>query len=278
MIRIVTDSTCDLPDSVVDRLQITVLPLYINIGHKKAYLDGVDMSRRAFYERLPTFKPHPTTAAPGPDRFQQVYERLAAEGAAEILSIHISETLSATVNIARVVAKEGTAVPVTVLDSGQLSLGMGFMVQTAAETAAQGASMIEILSLLEEQASRTHVFAAIDTLAYLQRSGRMNGVVAGIGSLLRIKPLLKMHQGHAESERVRTLNAAYKRLMHLLEEIGPLEKAALVHTYSQERAESLRQLAAHLLPDGEIPSVDITPVLGAHLGPNAVGFACLTAR
>ncbi|MEJ2746911.1 MAG: DegV family protein [Anaerolineae bacterium] len=199
-------------------------------------------------------------------------------GASKILSIHISETLSATVNIARAAAEETTAVPVTVLDSGQLSLGMGFMVQTAAKAAAQGASISEILHLLAEQGKRTHVFAVIDTLTYLRRGGRMNGVIAGIGSLLRIKPLLKMHQGQAESERVRTLNAAYKRLIHLLEAVGQIEKAALVHTHSAERAESLRQLAAHLLPGGEIPSVNITPVLGAHLGPNAVGFACIAAR
>lgn len=277
MIRIVTDSTCDLPDSVVDDYQITVLPLYINIGNK-SYLDGVDMSRQAFYGQLPTFNPHPTTAAPGPHTFQQAYEQLATAGASEILSIHISETLSATVNIAREAAKETTAVPVTVLDSGQLSLGMGFMVQTAAKAAAEGASMSEILNLVAEQGTRTHVFAVIDTLTYLRRSGRMNSVIAGIGSLLRIKPLLKMHQGQAESERVRTLSAAYKRLIHLLESVGQIEKAALVHTHAADRAESLRQQAAHLLPDEEILSVDITPVLGAHLGPNAVGFACITSR
>jgi len=277
MIRIVTDSTCDLPQSIVDRLQITVLPLFINIG-KETYLDGVDMSRQTFYQKLPTFKSHPTTAAPGPDVFRQTYERLAAEGATEILSIHIAEMLSAIVDIARVAAKETSSVPVTVLDSGQLSLGMGFMVQTAATAAVQGASMTEILNLLEEQGSRTHVFAVIDSLTYLRRSGRMNGVVAGIGSLLQIKPLLKMHQGEAVSERVRTLSAANKRLMTLLGEVGPFEKAALVHTHAEDRAESLRRQAGRLLPAGEVSSVDITPVLGAHLGPNAVGFACLSAR
>jgi DegV family protein with EDD domain len=277
MIRIVTDSTCDLPQAIVDRLQITVLPLFINIG-QEAYLDGVDMSRQTFYQKLPTFNPHPTTAAPGPELFRQTYERLAAEGATAILSIHIAEILSATVNIARVAARETTAVPVQVFDSGQLSLGMGFMAQTAATAAVQGASMTEIINLLQEQGSRTHVFAVIDTLAYLRRSGRMNAVVAGIGSLLQIKPLLKMHQGEANSERVRTLRAAHKRLLTLLEEVGPVEKAALVHTNAAARAESLQRQAAHLLPAGEIPSVDITPVLGAHLGPNAVGFACISKR
>ncbi|MCP4425112.1 MAG: DegV family protein [Chloroflexi bacterium] len=277
MIRIVTDSTCDIPQSVVDRLQITVLPLYINVGDS-AFLDGVDMSRHAFYRQLPTFKSHPTTAAPGFNLFQQTYERLAAEGATEILSIHIAETLSATVNMARMAAKKTTAVPVTVFDSGQLSLGMGFMAQAAAEAAAQGASMTEALNLLSEQGSRTHVFAVIDTLDYLRRSGRMNVALASIGSLLRIKPLLKMHQGEATSERIRTLNNAYQRLLALLESVGPIEKAALVHTHSPDRANALQQMAAHLLPNGKIPSVDITPVLGAHLGPNAVGFACISTQ
>jgi DegV family protein with EDD domain len=276
LIRIVTDSTCDLPQSIVDRLQIIVLPLFINVG-KETYLDGVDMSRQTFYRKLPTFKPHPTTAAPGAAVFQHTYERLAAEGATEILSIHIANILSATVDIARVASKETTTLPVTVLDSGQLSLGMGFMVETAATAAANGASMTEILSRVEEQASRTHVFAVIDTLTYLRRSGRMNSVVAGIGSLLQIKPLLKMHQGEASSERVRTLSAAYGRLATLLDEIRPFEKVALVHTNTSDRADSLYLQVAHLLPGGEIPSVDITPVLGVHLGPNAIGFACVSA-
>ena len=186
--------------------------------------------------------------------------------------------MSATVDIARVAARQTTSVPVTVLDSGQLSLGMGFMVQSAAAAAVQGASMTEILDLLQEQGSRTHVLAVVDTLTYLRRGGRMNAVVATIGSLLQIRPMLKMHQGEAAAERVRTLRAAYRRLIALLEEVGPVEKAALVHTHAAGRADSLRRQAAHLLPEREIPSVDITPVLGAHLGPNAVGFACISAR
>jgi DegV family protein with EDD domain len=276
MIRIVTDSTCDLPQAIVKRLGITVIPLFINIG-QQAYLDGVEMSREAFYRGLPTFETHPKTAAPGPDRFRQVYEQLAAEGAAEILSIHISETLSATVDMARTAAKEVRGTAVTVLDSGQLSLGMGFMVERAAELAAAGATLADIQAQLAELGRRIHVFAAIDTLEYLRRSGRMNGVIASIGSLLKLKPLLKMHQGVAASERVRTLTSAYQRLLALLQDIAPLERAALVHTHSPARAVEVQQLAAHLLPD-DVMSVDITPVLGAHLGPNAVGFACISAR
>ena len=277
MIRIVTDSTCDLPPAVVDQLSITVLPLFINVG-EKGYLDGVDLTRESFYQQLPSFHPHPTTAAPGPEKFRQVYRQLAAEGASAVLSIHIAEALSATVNIARLAAEETTELPVTVLDSGQLSLGLGFMVQTAAEAAAQGESMAEIQRRLADLGGRTHVFAVIDTLSYLRRSGRMNGIVAGIGSVLQIKPLLKMHQGVATSERGRTIGRAFHRLLDLLETTGPFERAALVHTHAMDRAADLRQRAAHLLPNQELLSVDITPVLGAHLGPGAVGFACVSAR
>lgn len=275
-IKIVTDSTCDLPPDVIEALDITLLPLYIHIGEQD-YRDGIDMTRQAFYEQLPHFATHPTTATPGAGLFTEAYQRLADAGAAEILSIHISKSLSATVDVARIAAQEFKAAAVTVLDSGQLSLGMGFLVESAARAAAEGKGMSEIVALIEEQGSRTHVFAAIDTLEYLRRSGRMNGIVAGLGSILQIKPILKMHQGVADSERVRTNNGASKRMLALLDEIGPIERAALVHTHSPAQAEALRSAAAALLP-ADIASVDITPVLGAHLGPGAVGFAVVSAK
>jgi DegV family protein with EDD domain len=276
-IRIVTDSTCDLPEAVVTEHGITVVPLYINFGDQ-SYLDGVELSRQEFYERLPDCDPPPTTAVPGPEVFRQTYERLADEGATEVLSIHISISLSATVDVARLAAKETDATPVTVLDSRQLSLGTGFLVLAAARTAAEGRSMDEIIPMLEEQALRTHVFAALDTLEFLRRSGRMSRVMAGLGTALQIKPLLKMYDGNPTAERVRTRDRATKRLISLLSDLVPLEQVALVHTHTPDRAEDLRQRVPHLLPKGEVPSVDITPVIGAHIGPGAVGFACVTAR
>jgi DegV family protein with EDD domain len=276
-IRIVTDSTCDLPEATVAEYGITVVPLYINFGDR-SYLDGVELSRQEFYERLPDYETPPTTAVPGPEVFRQTYERLADEGATEILSIHISISLSTMVDVARLGAKETDAVPVTVFDSRQLSLGTGFLVQTAAKAAAEGHSMDEIIPLLEEQISRTHVFAALDTLEFLRRSGRMNRVMAGLGSVLQIKPLLKMYDGEPTAERVRTRKRATERLISLLSDLVPLEQVALVHTQAPDRAEDLRQRVQHLLPEGEVPSMDITPVIGAHIGPGAVGFACVTAR
>jgi DegV family protein with EDD domain len=274
-IRIVTDSTCDLPQEIIRKHGIAIVPLYIHAGGQ-AYQDGVDLSRQEFYERLPSFQPAATTAAPGPEVFRREYERLAAEGASEILSIHISEKLSGMVNIAREAARETTAVPVTVFDSRQLSLGMGFQVLTAVEAAAEGRSMREILDVLDKQIARTHVFAGLDTLEFLRRSGRMNFAIASLGTLLQIKPILKMFDGDPAAERVRTRSGAIKRLIELLLEFGPYEKAALLHSAAAERARELLDEVRNLLPAGEIWLEEINPVIGAHIGPGVIGFACIS--
>jgi DegV family protein with EDD domain len=277
-IKIVTDSTCDLPEALIQQYDITVVPMYINFG-ENSYLDGVEITRDEFYRRLPSSDPLPTTATPGADNFTAAYEQLAQAGATEILSIHISVSLSAVVDVAHLAAETFEAAKVTVFDSQQLSLGTGFLVLAAAEAAAQGMSMDEIIAMLEEQTARTYVFAALDTLEFLRRSGRMNGFVAGIGSLLKIKPLLTMNKGQPGAEQVRTRERAIQRLIQMVKEVGPLEKLALVHTNAAEAAESLRQRALDLFPEHILPlSVDVTPVLGTHLGPGVVGFACLASR
>lgn len=276
-IRIVTDSTCDLPQATIDRYGITVLPLHINFG-QESVLDGVEISRAEFYARLPSTNPAPTTAAPGVDLFKQVYQKLAQAGATEILSIHISATLSAVTDVARVAAKDYLRVPVTVVDAQQLSGGVGFVVEAAAEAVAEGLTLQGVLARIAERIRRTHVFAALDTLEYLKRSGRMNGVIAGIGSLLQLKPILRMHQGKAGAERVRTSTRAMARLVEILQEVGPVTQAVLLHAHAPERAAQLYALARPWLPAGELLSVEITPVLGAHLGPGAVGLAVVSAK
>jgi len=276
-IRIVTDTTCDLPNHVLADLGVTVVPLYINVG-QQSYLDGIDMSREEFYERLPSFEHHPQTASPGPEMFRETYERLAAEGAEEVLSIHISASLSGTPNTAKLAAEATEAVPVTVLDSGQLSVGTGFLVQTAARAAAAGKSIGEIVQILKEKGTRTHLFAALDTLEFLQRSGRMSWAVSKIGGLLRIKPLLTMHDGEPGVQQVRTTRRATQRLLEMLEDLAPLEELALVHTHAPEKIEELRERVRHLIPEGkESIEAEVTPVIGIHIGPGAAGFACVAA-
>jgi DegV family protein with EDD domain len=274
---IVTDSTCDLPQHIIEKLEINVIPLYINIGNK-GYLDGVDITRKDFYANLPGYSVHPTTGTPGMDAFKDVYRTLADKGATEVLSIHISEKLSATVNVARKAAQEFKQVPVTVRDSGQLSLGTGLQVELAARMAAEGKSMKEIEAALDDLRSRTFVAARLDTLEFLRRSGRMNSFIAGIGSLLQLKPILTMQNGQPGSVRVRTTHTAETRLLKMLEERQPIEHFSLLHTNSSEQALAFRDKAAHLIPAEVTYSMDITPVIGAHLGPGAVGYVIVSKK
>lgn len=276
-VRIVTDSTCDLPAEIIARYGISVVPFYINVGDQ-GFLDGIDMKRDEFYTRLPSFSTHPTTAVPSPQKFHAIYQALADEGASEILSIHISAALSGTVDVARVAARETTSASVTVFDSQQLSLGTGFLVDTAAKMVAEGSSVAEIIAALNDQIQRSYVFAALDTLEFLKRSGRMNQYMAGIATWLQIKPIMIMHKGKPRSERVRTRGRAMKRVVEMLAAIGTLERVAIVHTHAQsKRIAELRALAAGLLPRSGILIEDITPVIGAHIGPDAIGFAVVAA-
>jgi DegV family protein with EDD domain len=276
-VRIVTDSSSDLPAALIARYGICVVPLYINVGGK-SYLDGIDMQRYKFYQELAALADHPTTAVPSSLKFRAIYDGLAEEGASEVLSIHISSSLSAILNVAQAAARETTSIPVTVFDSRQLSLGTGFLVETAANLAQSGASLSRIIEALNDQIKRTHVFAALDTLQFLNRSGRMNSVLSTLGELLQIKPILKMYDGKASVERVRTRKQAMKGLVKLLDAYGPFEKVALLHSDAAERAQALLQQVKDILPDEDIWFEQINPVLGAHIGPGVVGFACVSMK
>jgi DegV family protein with EDD domain len=277
-IKIVTDSTSDLPQAVAAEYGITVIPAYINIGDK-SYLDGVELSRQEFYERLPAYDPPPTTSAPGLGTFVEAYERLAAGGATEVLSIHISSTLSGMLNVAHAAAQTLKKVRVTVFDSRQLTLGTGFLALAAAKAAAVGHSMAEIVTSLKEMALRVYSFAAVDTLEFLRRGGRLTRLQSSLGALLSIKPLLTMYDGEMTMERIRTRSRAIERLIGLVSELGPLEELALLHAHAPARAEEFRHHIQHLIPQGLVPfSVEVTPVIGAHVGPGAVGLVCVKVR
>jgi len=160
-IRIVTDSTCDLPAHVIEELGIIVVPLFINIG-ERGYRDGIEITRKEFYTNLPNYPSHPTTGTPSMDVFCKLYSELASAGASEILSIHISKSLSATVDVARLAAEKCQEFKVVAFDSRQLSLGTGFQVETAARMAREGKTMGEILKELDDLASRSFVAARLE--------------------------------------------------------------------------------------------------------------------
>lgn len=276
-IRIVTDSNCDLPTALIEEHGIAVVPLVINVG-TESYLDGVELSREAFYLGLPGFRAHPTTSVPSPGQFVETYQRLAREGATEILSIHISTSLSAVANSARLAAEEIDGVAVTVFDSGQLTLGTGLQAVAAAKAAADGRSMDEILAMLKELGPRIHAFAVLDTLEFMRRSGRLSRFQFGLGSLLQIKVIIMMHDGEVNIERVRTRNRAIQRMIALVSELAPLEELALVHTHAPAQAANLREEAGALFPGSRVPLLEeVTPVIGAHIGPGAVGFVAVRA-
>lgn len=277
-IKIVADSACDIPEKMAEKLGIKVVPLFLNIDNI-SYKDGIDISRKEFYERLPQLKNFPKTAAPGPDQFKSVYENLAKEGASGIISIHISESLSNTVLSAKQGASNFTKVPIEVVDSQNLSLGAGLLVLAAAKAALEGLKITEIKRKILELTKRTYTVAAIDTLEYLKRGGRMSIAVAQLGTLLKIKPILKMNRGDPTAERVRTSRRAMERLVELLQMLSPLQELHYVHTNSPAQLKDFKEKTTKLIPENSNPlTVSVTPVLGVHLGPGAVGFSCIACE
>jgi DegV family protein with EDD domain len=278
-IKIVTDSACDVPEELADELGITIVPVYINIG-EKSYLEGVELSRAEFYQNLPAYSPYPTTAAPAQGAFTTVYERLTAEGATQILSIHLASSLSATYNAARLGADAANSAPVTLFDSQQITLGGGLLVIMAAEAAAAGCALEEIMTMLRERVSRTRIFGMIETLESLRRSGRVSWAEFGLGTLLQIKPVMMIARGEISVvAKVRTRKRAIKQMLAMVTEFGPFERIAVIHVNAPEAAQQLRQQSQHLFPDGAAPLIrDITPAIGTHLGPGAIGFTCIAAQ
>ncbi len=276
-IKIVTDSTCDLPVEVAAQWGITVVPVYINMDGK-SYQDGVDLSRSDFYEKLPSAHPLPTTSSPGIDAFVKVFRELYDAGAEHIISIHISQTLSNIGNVANLAAEalQEEGVPVTVFDSGQLTLGLGLLVLEAAQKAATGANKDEVMQTLEQMAKRTYSFALLDTLEYLKRGGRISFLQHNVATLFSIKPLLIMHGGDLKMERIRTHKRAVQRMLEMVRNLGALEKVALIHAHAIERLDGLRSAAGDLLRDIELPfSGEVTSAIGAHVGTGSIGLVCV---
>ncbi len=276
-IAIVADSTCDLDASHIAGLPITVVPLYINVDGR-SYLDGVDLSHAQFYEGLPRYRTHPTTSAPSIGTMVALYRRLLAEGTDGIVSIHIADSLSNTGNVARLAAQAMPEVPIAVVDSGQITLGIGHIILAAGEAARAGADVAAIVARCNDLRRRSYTFAAADTLEYLRRSGRLSRVQASLGSILSVRPILKMHDGVADVERPRSSKKAMERLIGLTRDLGRLERLSILHGHAPQRAEELRELAHDYFPTGQKPlCVEVTPAIGAHVGPNSVGLSCLVA-
>lgn len=270
-IGLVSDSTSDLPGDIIDRYAIEVVPAILNIG-KTSFEDGKGMTREHFYERLPSLTSSPTTSAPSVGSFQLRYEKLLAGGAEIILSIHPPDKLSGIFNAARLAA-DSFGERVHVLDSGQLSLGLGFQVIAAAEAVARDAVIGEILDLVESIKQRVRVMALLDTMEFLRRSGRVSWAKAMVGGLLNLKPMIELRFGLVKRiGQVRTRSQGIQQLIENIQKWGPHERMAILHTNAEVAA---RQLLEDLNPHLSHPAlvVNVTTVIGTHVGPNGLGFA-----
>ena len=276
---IVTDSTSDLPKHIIDEHGIEVVPAVLVLDGK-SYADGEGISREEYYTRLPDMKEAPTTAAPSSGDFLVRFQRLFDSGCDHILAIHAAVELTAIVGVARLAAHDFRE-RITVLDSGSLTLGLGFQVLAAIQAKIDGLSLEGILDAIRSTRERTKVMAALDTMEYLRRSGRVPGAVAALGGLLSIKPIVELIDGEVKPlGAVRTTRQAGERIYNSLRELGPLERLAILHTNDENRAHQLMNELMNTVSQSiprDILMVNVTTVIGTHVGPNGLGFAAVKA-
>ena len=277
-VAIVTDSASDMDPARARELGITVVPLVVNFG-SDSFKAGVDIFTDEFWARMTApDAPFPTTAAASPGDFQQAYERCFADGAEAIVSIHVASTLSGAIKAAQVAAGLMAGREVHVVDSMSASMGEGLLAELATELAAAGLPAEEIARVVTKRREDLGVFLALDTLEYLRRGGRISGAQAAIGTLLSVKPIIRIADGLVETtDRVRTKGKARERLIELLC-TRPIERLSVLHTTNAGVEDFVPELEARV-PGGIDPSkvtVDtVGPSVGPHLGPGCVGAVAL---
>jgi DegV family protein with EDD domain len=275
-IRIVTDSTCDLPNEEAIKYGIRVIPIFVNMNGK-SYQDGVDLSRKQFYEELPRLKVLPTTSVPGVEAVKSVYQDLVSHGATGIISLHIASNLSNMYNVARLAAKKVKTVPIEVVDTGQLTLGLGLLCIRASQAVAEGKSIDEIVTIIKDMASRTWSFALLATLDYIHRGGRLPRVHYEIGRLLNVKPVLIMHENMMKLERAFTYHGSISRVMEIVNKLKPIEQIAMVHANFREKLDTMKIALTNTLQTRFTPIIgEVTPAIGVHTGPGGIGLVVVT--
>ena len=271
-VAVVTDSTAALPGALVDKYDVTVVPLQVVLGNRIG-AEGVDVSSADVAAAL-TARQAVSTSRPSPQAFADAYRRLADEGATEIVSVHISAGLSGTVDAARMAAADAP-VPVSVVDSRSTAMGLGFPVLAAAETAAGAETAGEVAAAAETAVQRTRVLFYVDSLDALRRGGRIGQVAALVGGALLVKPLLQVTDGRiALLEKVRTASKALARLEDVAADEaghGPVDLAVL-HLAAPERADAMAERLRARLPGVQTCHVsEVGAAVGAHVGVGLLG-------
>lgn len=276
-IKILTDSTADLDSQWVERYGIHVVPVFVNFGTESFADDGVALPRSEFYVRLANATELPTTAAPPTGLIEQAF-RETLQTADYVVAITVASALS-SVHDGMVLAATNVAPDkITVLDSGTLSMGLGWQVIAAAMAAQNGANLDTIKNAAGQTRQRCQVYAALDTFEYLKKGGRVSWLTAGLGSLLQIKPVISVKDGKVEAAgRVRTFKKAFDEMVRLAQSQAPLERLAVLHSNAPDRAEQLRQALSDIAPSADVVIADVTTAVGTHVGPGAIGLATVSA-
>ncbi len=275
-IRIVTDSSCDLPASVADEHGITIVPLTIRFGDEEL-VDRRDLTPDQFWERCTASAVLPETAAPSPGQFEEAFRAAAAAGAEGVVCVNISSKLSATIQSAQAAAQAvADAIPVRLVDSRSVTLGLGMIVLEAARRAEAGGTLEEVVAAAEDASKRARVLGSLDTLEYLKKGGRIGGAQALLGSLLSIKPVIEVRDGAVEpGPKQRTRSRALRFLADKVAAESGIEQLAVMHGAAPDLNDLLDLLAPHF-PRDQIVVGDIGPVIGAHTGPRTIGVAYQT--
>ncbi len=277
-IKIITDSTSDLPNDLADSLGVTIVPTNVIFGQEQ-FQDRVDLTPSQFYERLVDSPVHPTTSAPSVGQFVAAYESVPGD-ADGIVSIHVSAKLSATYNAAVQAAEQvSLECPIEIVDSEQASSGLGLAVIAAARAAAGGADFDTVVGIARSANDRSRCIALFDTLEYLQRGGRIGKAQAFVGSILRIKPMIVVQDGEVQPlGKARTYAKGMAQMEQDIRDFGPAEELFLTYSTDEDVARRLAESMSDLLPEGADPIIaPMGPSVGAHTGPGAIGIASLRA-
>lgn len=278
-IKVVTDSTSDLPADVAESLGIEVVPLNIHFG-SDVYKDRVNLMPDAFYDKLINGDILPTTSQPSVGEFIDVYERLGSD-ADGIVSVHISEKLSGTMNSARLASQQANAdCPIEVVDTFQVSMGVGICAMEAAEVANSGGNMNQVILAARNAVTRSQCFFMLETLEFLQKGGRIGKAQALIGNLLKIRPMLMLQEGEVHPlGRERTRRKGISKLVDTVEELAPISGLAVMYSTEPDEAQTLAQNVSKFMIEGREPMMlQIGPVIGTYAGPDTLGIALISAK
>jgi DegV family protein with EDD domain len=277
-VRVVTDSACDLMDATLIELGIGLVPLRIRFGDEEL-IDRQELSTKEFWSRCAGSAVLPATAAPSPGQFQEAFESMADSGATGVVCVNLSSKMSATIESARQAARalEGR-IPVRVVDSLSVTLGLGLVVTEAAHAAAEGADLNTVVTAAEKAADGMKLYGAIDTLENLKKGGRIGGARALLGSMLSIKPVIEVLDGVVEEEsKQRTRTRSLKYLADKAKAAGPLSRFAVFSADAPDLDEFLALLDGVAPVEGTTLYGDVGPVIGTHAGRGAIGVAWIPA-